>query len=380
MAGPGAARFYSSTAIQTQLSSGIGSGTTLFTVGSVAGYPATTPFVISVDQNLATEELMLVTNVSSTQFTVTRGFNLTSAQSHPNGALVVHVACAQDLTDAGAHIGTYDNVHGLSVGSLVVGTTDAQTLTNKTLTAPIISTVINTGTLTLPTSTDTLVGRATTDTLTNKTLTSPTINTPTITSPTISSATLTGTTVAGPITSSGLVVASPLQITGLTGATATSRYVGATLGGAPVSGTFQMGDWIIDETGTVFICTTGGTPGTWNSPSTAGVFVGPGQTTNIATGGANRTSQSPFHYSTTSVVVTTSGAGWSFTTAGTTFHGLGSFHVSPGSQTNNLAFMSANVPTISGGNATFTGGAFLAGGSGLNSGLSIQINVSAFGW
>lgn len=54
----------------------------------------------------------------------------------------------------------------------------AQTLTNKTLTAPIISTISNTGTLTLPTSTDTLVGRDTTDTLTNKTLTSPTINTP----------------------------------------------------------------------------------------------------------------------------------------------------------------------------------------------------------
>jgi hypothetical protein len=53
----------------------------------------------------------------------------------------------------------------------------SETLTNKTLTTPIISSISNTGTLTLPTSTDTLVGRATTDTLTNKTLTSPTINT-----------------------------------------------------------------------------------------------------------------------------------------------------------------------------------------------------------
>jgi hypothetical protein len=48
--------------------------------------------------------------------------------------------------------------------------TTAQTLTNKTLTAPIISSISNTGTLTLPTATDTLVGRATTDTLTNKTI------------------------------------------------------------------------------------------------------------------------------------------------------------------------------------------------------------------
>ena len=53
----------------------------------------------------------------------------------------------------------------------IVGTTDTQTLTNKTLTAPVISSISNTGTLTLPTSTDTLVGRATTDTLTNKQVT-----------------------------------------------------------------------------------------------------------------------------------------------------------------------------------------------------------------
>ena len=63
-------------------------------------------------------------------------------------------------------------------GVPVVTTTGAQTLTNKTLTAPVISTISNTGTLTLPTATDTLVGRATTDTLTNKTLVAPAIGTP----------------------------------------------------------------------------------------------------------------------------------------------------------------------------------------------------------
>jgi hypothetical protein len=59
----------------------------------------------------------------------------------------------------------------LSVDSTVVTLSGTQTLTNKTLTTPIIATISNTGTLTLPTSTDTLVGRATTDTLTNKTFT-----------------------------------------------------------------------------------------------------------------------------------------------------------------------------------------------------------------
>lgn len=52
----------------------------------------------------------------------------------------------------------------------LVGRDTTDTLTNKTLTAPIIATISNTGVLTLPTSTDTLVGRTTTDTLTNKTL------------------------------------------------------------------------------------------------------------------------------------------------------------------------------------------------------------------
>jgi len=61
--------------------------------------------------------------------------------------------------------------------------TGTETLTNKTLTAPIISSISNTGTLTLPTSTDTLVGRATTDTLTNKTLTSPVLTTPQLGTP-----------------------------------------------------------------------------------------------------------------------------------------------------------------------------------------------------
>jgi len=80
-----------------------------------------------------------------------------------------------------------------------VGTTDTQTLTNKTLTAPIISSISNTGALTLPTSTDTLVGRATTDTLTNKTLTAPTIASANLT---------TALTVAGAAGTSGQVLTS----------------------------------------------------------------------------------------------------------------------------------------------------------------------------
>jgi hypothetical protein len=56
------------------------------------------------------------------------------------------------------------------------GTGNNVLATSPTITTPVISSIVNTGTLTLPTSTDTLVGRATTDTLTNKTLTTPVIS------------------------------------------------------------------------------------------------------------------------------------------------------------------------------------------------------------
>jgi hypothetical protein len=60
--------------------------------------------------------------------------------------------------------------------------------------------------------------------------------------------------------------------TGLTGATSASRYAGATTSGAPGSGTFSTGDFVITQDGHVFVCTAGGTPGTWaNAGASAGV-------------------------------------------------------------------------------------------------------------
>jgi hypothetical protein len=56
----------------------------------------------------------------------------------------------------------------------------------------------------------------------------------------------------------------------LTGATSASRYVGATTSGAPVSGTFAVGDMVIARNGHVFVCTTAGTPGTWADVGGAG--------------------------------------------------------------------------------------------------------------
>jgi len=51
--------------------------------------------------------------------------------------------------------------------------------------------------------------------------------------------------------------------TGLPGATAASRHAGATTSGAPTTGTFAVGDFIVDQSGAMYVCTVAGTPGTW---------------------------------------------------------------------------------------------------------------------
>jgi hypothetical protein len=98
------------------------------------------------------------------------------------GTAVVNVSATQTLTNKTLTAPVIATISNNSATIVVPGTSDTlvgrattDTLTNKTLTAPVIGTITNTGTLILPTSSDTLVGRATTDTLTNKTLTAPNI-------------------------------------------------------------------------------------------------------------------------------------------------------------------------------------------------------------
>jgi hypothetical protein len=157
-----------------------------------------------------------------------------------------------NFTHTGAHTLGLTTSANTSVTLPTTGTlatlAGSETFTNKTLTSPVISTITNTGTLTLPTSTDTLVGRATTDTLTNKTLTSPTLTTPALGVATATS--INKVAITAPATGSTLTIAdgktltasNTLTFTGTDassvafGAGGTVLYSGGALG-TPSSGT-----------------------------------------------------------------------------------------------------------------------------------------------
>lgn len=146
-------------------------------------------------------------NVGAGKTLSVAGTMTVSGSATISGTLVVPTSASPAQTTDGSVVwDSDDNLLTVGDGSsrkVMVDTTTAQTLTNKTLTTPTIGSIVNTGTLTLPTSTDTLVGRATTDTLTNKTLTSPTINSATIGTSTITGGTINNTVIGGSTPAAG---------------------------------------------------------------------------------------------------------------------------------------------------------------------------------
>ena len=200
-------REYKGAATPCTIVSTITSSSTTITISDATNWP-TGSFSLVIDPGLAGEEKVLITSRTATTLTVTtRGYDNTTASAHTTGAIIYPVPTAVDFDEANSHVNSSSGVHGLT-GS-VVGDADTQTLTNKKLsdstttivdvtdatkaikfdiagttaiTGTIATAFTTAKTVTIPDATDTLVGKATTDTLTNKTLTSPVITTPKISS------------------------------------------------------------------------------------------------------------------------------------------------------------------------------------------------------
>jgi hypothetical protein len=171
-----ATRLFSSISVQTTLASTINGTATSMTVATgtattlLGGVTivANSQFTIAIDPDTQNEEIVFITaGPSGDTFTISRGEAGTSNVSHSTGATVKHVLTSDDLTAFAAGISP---VASLGFSGSTSGTTTLQA-----------TAVAGTNTLSLPpTTTDTLVGVAATQTLTGKTLTSPVITTPTL--------------------------------------------------------------------------------------------------------------------------------------------------------------------------------------------------------
>jgi hypothetical protein len=70
---------------------------------------------------------------------------------------------------------------------------------------------------------------------------------------------------SGFLAATGYVSGQYLVPTGLTGAVATTRNVGGVVSAAPSTGSFNVGDWVVSQSGSIYVCTVAGAPGTWTT-------------------------------------------------------------------------------------------------------------------
>lgn len=192
-------RYYSSTAVAATLSASLTSSATSIAISTVTGWPASYPFTAIIGEDTNKEEIVTVSGVAGTTLTIARGVGGTTGQAHDAGETIRHGVYAQDFEDGSAHYAASTAVHGLA-GS-VVGDSDTQTLTNKTISGAS-NTLSNIPSSAIAGVTGDIVGTTSTQTLTNKTLTSPVLTTPTLTTGgsvvgTTETQTLTNKTVTG---------------------------------------------------------------------------------------------------------------------------------------------------------------------------------------
>lgn len=135
-------RYYSNASIATSLTAGLSSTATTMAVADITGLPVTYPYTLILDIGTASEELVEVSGASGSILQVLRGVDNSVALAHSPNATVTHGVSARDYQDSRNHEAASLGVHGISGSSAVVGTTDTQTLTNKTLTSPTINTPV----------------------------------------------------------------------------------------------------------------------------------------------------------------------------------------------------------------------------------------------
>ena len=113
----------------------------VITCDDLSNYPtgAAGPFYVVVDRGQVTEEKILcesrvgnILNVYDTGLANGRGADQTTVVPHQIGAELEHIFTATDADEANLHVNSASGVH--SVSGNVVGTSDTQTFTNKTLT------------------------------------------------------------------------------------------------------------------------------------------------------------------------------------------------------------------------------------------------------